>query len=359
MYTTHISEVVSKILRSPRSLGSDDMVSAPTCTRRIGGVRIRTTTKATSAAVAAAPAPAPPALDRAIDDIFRQMEVRFGGDAVSSRMRAWCDRRSRAPNKSARDVAKSEDIQAHAIPDEENADGKWTVSGWLRSLELSAVAAAALAIASDDPFSHVSCQLTEDDLRSRLEAHGLIGLAPRIWAGIESLRSQSASTGAALNDKFATSGGAFVMAFGSLDKFFGGLTGLVGPPTMFRRSLLAQMAREHTMQADSRMPFDTSNGVKHVTSEHEYEFVVAGVRSVSGKLLQDDMRDGAERVQAIRDYPEREGWRESCPERCRVPISMAELERRMAIINSALAEAKHTPLVLEEAVGGRLYTGRA
>lgn len=259
------------------------------------------------------------------------------------------------------EAARAKDAQVH-VSSEDEADGKWTVTRWLRSLELHAVATAALAIATDDPFVHVSRHLTEADLRGRLEAHGLIGLAPCIWAGVESLRSQSAATGAALNDKFATNGGAFVMAFGSLDKFYGGLTGLVGPPTMFRRSLLAQMAREHTMQADSRMPFDTSNGMKHVTSELEYEFVVAGVHSVPVQLrdlVQRSAGSAREAVQATRDYPEREGWRESCPERCRVPISMAELERRMASINSALVAAQHTPLVLEEGVGGRLYTGRA
>ena len=196
--------------------------------------------------------------------------------------------------------------------------GGWSVTEWLRSLNLHEVAAPVIAApVGADAFDHVvAMPLTMMD--AKLRDSGLSGLSARIQDGIEALKaSGDVRSGAQLNSKFATESGTFVMAFASLDQFFSGLEGLIGSPSMFRGSLLAQMAREHTMQADSRVAFSTSNGLRGTTSEREYEFVVAGT-----------MADGIPK----RDYPERDGWRASNRSRCRVPISLAELEQRMSML---------------------------
>ena len=158
---------------------------------------------------------------------------------------------------------------------------EWSLAGWLRSIDLHEVVAEALEPpAGLNALTHV-LGLTSSALSKLLQRAGLSALEPLIRKGIDQLRGASGvSTGAQLNAKFAADGGAFVMAFASLDQFFSGLEGLIGAPSMFRGSLLAQMAREHTMSSDSRVPFCTSNGIRESTSEREYEFVIAGVAKV-------------------------------------------------------------------------------
>ena len=53
-----------------------------------------------------------------------------------------------------------------------------------------------------------------------------------------------------------------------------GLEGIIGGPLMVEGSLLKAMEAEHCGKEDSKQPFDTSNGIKGVTSATEWEFVV-------------------------------------------------------------------------------------
>lgn len=60
------------------------------------------------------------------------------------------------------------------------------------------------------------------------------------------------------------------MAFGSLDLFFGGLEGIIGPPQMVLGSLMNSMAADHCSNKDSTIFFTSSNGVS-TFSEQEWK----------------------------------------------------------------------------------------
>ena len=137
--------------------------------------------------------------------------------------------------------------------------------------------------------------------------------------------------------KFETEG-SYQMAFGSLSTFFGGLEGLIGPPKMIEGSLRQAMRFDHCRSNDSAVPFKTSNGMEGVTSEKEWEFVTT--------------------PQENYDYSERGGrFREEHPTWCRKPLPLDNFEERMRELNKKLDANGHTQMVVEELVGGRLYTG--
>ena len=59
-----------------------------------------------------------------------------------------------------------------------------------------------------------------------------------------------------------------------------------------------------------------------------------------------------------RAYVERGGdFRQRHPHWCRKALPMRHLEARKRRMNARLEAQKHAPLVTEEVVGGRLYTG--
>ena len=144
-------------------------------------------------------------------------------------------------------------------------DSVWGVTGWLRSLDLPHVVATALQPPLGvEPFTFVQ-KLSRSDLESRLANAQLAGLTEHIWAAVQKLRGQEASTAAALSAKFATEGEAnFQMELGSLSTYFGGLEGLIGPPMMVNGSLQKSMQSEHCDRPESRVPFKTSNGMEGV-----------------------------------------------------------------------------------------------
>ena len=82
----------------------------------------------------------------------------------------------------------------------------------------------------------------------------------------------------------------------SLDYFYRGLEGLLGPPAT---DVFRGMEREHCGQQDADIQFRTSNGA-NTTSRVEYEFVV--------------------RPQRGKAYAERVSLRTS-PEKCRKPLT--------------------------------------
>ena len=113
-------------------------------------------------------------------------------------------------------------------------DDEWTTASWLKSLGLHRTIAKALESKGSDQFDFVSKRISDEELRKRLTAAGLVGLVEPIAAGLQALRKQKAATGAALSSKFAADGDAYKgeMGFASIDVFFRGLEGLVGPPLM-------------------------------------------------------------------------------------------------------------------------------
>ena len=74
--------------------------------------------------------------------------------------------------------------------DFEEADNVWTTASWLRSQNLHKTIAAALK--PDKPgmeqYDFMSKHLTDADLKKRLEAAGLSGLAAPLCAGLAELR---------------------------------------------------------------------------------------------------------------------------------------------------------------------------
>ena len=216
----------------------------------------------------------------------------------------------------------------------------WSAAGWLASLSLHGPVLAAIAPpAGVDAFEYFRTSLTREQLEAQLRSAELAGMTETVWAAIEELRERKAATGAALSAKFAQDNEAsFEMNFGSLDTFFGGLEGLIGTPTMIDASLLKAMAAEHCGKGDCDMPFNTSNGMEDVTSKEEWEFVVE--------------------PDAGKEYKERGGgFREEHREWCRRAILLSVYEEKMEEVNAMLLSKKHTPMVKEELVGGRLYTG--
>eukprot|EP00325_Prymnesiales_sp_UTEX-LB-985_P002783 CAMPEP_0174705770 /NCGR_PEP_ID=MMETSP1094-20130205/8869_1 /TAXON_ID=156173 /ORGANISM="Chrysochromulina brevifilum, Strain UTEX LB 985" /LENGTH=1050 /DNA_ID=CAMNT_0015903971 /DNA_START=465 /DNA_END=3614 /DNA_ORIENTATION=+ len=216
-------------------------------------------------------------------------------------------------------------------------DSTWSVSGWLRSLQLAEIIAEALQEPlGSDPFEHI-LSLSKDEMTQRLKAAQLGGLAAIIWAEADKLRRQGAKSGPALSAKFASEG-TFQMAFGSLSMFFGGLEALVGPPKMMNGSLFESMRSEHCDMPDSLKVFNTSNGMKDVTSKQEWEFVVKPDGSTA--------------------YPERGGgFREEHPNWCRKATELNVYAAKMEDMNRKLARRGHTHMIQEELVAGRLYTG--
>ena len=132
--------------------------------------------------------------------------------------------------------------------------GGWTVEKWLSSLQLHVLLAPSLdrpdpsaaavpgsgrrhgnAPASADPplsaYEHTK-RLTREEIGARLwKPEVMESLIDAVYQGVSELHGQVAATGADLNVKFHLEGGMqYEMAFGSLDLFYGGLEGLIGPP---------------------------------------------------------------------------------------------------------------------------------
>ena len=185
------------------------------------------------------------------------------------------------------------------------------------------------------PTSLPSCctAWTPPQVRFRLGGADLGGLTEVIMSGVAGLADQAAPSGAVLHSKFRQKS-KFVMAYGGLDVFFGGLEALLGPPQVatphvqlptfsmstysgtcgiwlglrlslshpigYRFGQVAKdpdsdnqqtirkvMENEHTIMADATRPFRTTNGATS-TSSREWEFAYTA-KCPAG------------------DYPEREG----------------------------------------------------
>eukprot|EP00966_Prymnesium_polylepis_P284316 6568088-Prymnesium_polylepis.2 len=142
----------------------------------------------------------------------------------------------RARKRLAEHAAKRED-PSQAPPE---AAGVWTAAEWSESLGLTQVVAAALKLPSP-PEQHAYVKgLTKDHLKELLREAQLEGLLDAVWQGVCSLHSQDASTGAALNDKFATEA-SYEMAYGGLEMFYGGIEGLGACDTAQTRERAARL----------------------------------------------------------------------------------------------------------------------
>ena len=224
---------------------------------------------------------------------------------------------------------------------------EWSIKAFASSLGVSDAVSRALLHGASVPvggeFELAKSFGSKRAIEAQLHAGFLVErVASTVWAGVEKLKAAKASTGLELNSKFATNGEAFKgeMGFGGMSEFHGGLEALIGGPLMLNGSLLNAMASEHRDQKDASVPFSTSNGVDGTTSAREWEFV-------NDPDLNDQER-----------YAERGGdFREAHPDRCRTPMPLEVYEKKMERLNEQLISEGLAPLILEELIGGRLYTG--
>ena len=158
-----------------------------------------------------------------------------------------------AKGKAGKKRHSSKMTRAERLAEEEEAavdygtEGGWNIEKWVDSMQLHKLVAEVLSEGKEDdqPYEHAKA-LTKEEISRRLGAAKLDGLTDAIWGGVEMLHEQSAATGDDLNKKFHMDGAGFEMSFGSLDLFFGGLEGVIGPPRMTNGSLLFAMRDEHT-----------------------------------------------------------------------------------------------------------------
>ena len=129
-----------------------------------------------------------------------------------------------------------------------------------------------------------------------------------MWAQVLELKEGGAATAVEVQSKFA---GAIELSYSGLDTFFGGLEGVVGPPSP---KLLDAMREEHCDRADSNQEFVTGNYGVRTTSKTEFLFVY-------------DPRGEGE-TRGLEWPRESRGLRDASMARKRRPISELEQERR-------------------------------
>ena len=109
---------------------------------------------------------------------------------------------------------------------------------------------------------------------------------------------------------------------------------------MIDGKLLTAMEHEHCLKEDSTHEFSTSNGIENATPKLEWEFVV------SPKVTEADR------------YVERGGsFRDEHKDLCRKPEPLSMYEAELKKINAKLEDQGQPPVITEELIGGRLYTG--
>jgi ankyrin repeat protein len=221
----------------------------------------------------------------------------------------------------------------HLVPEGEHG---WTPRSWIGSLDLANPVVAALAVAVPAGTSPIdafrSNGFTQARLERLLDSARLGGLTPIVWDAVQQLRL--AATADELQSKFLQDG-AGLLSYGNLRAFFGGLEGVIGPPSPKVREA---MRAEHVHCGDSSVPFTTGNYGIHTTSTIEWTFVSAP-----------ETRSGDEHWPRETKLPG--------DARPREPRTLSELDRSLLEPNVTLQRLGEPPVSLDEAVAARLYTG--
>ena len=229
--------------------------------------------------------------------------------------------------------------QALTAPPLEEAEAEgWTAAKWL------AASGVASSIAT----------LLVDGAPNELEAMRALGALPeagrqtevqRRLAGITvllmgliipklaSLAEAEAATGSELHDKFASNETSFTLTYGDLSTFFGGLEKKIGAP---EPKIWKAMKREHMASNDSNDEFTTGNYFVTTKPEIEWRFVAEPDTQA--------------------EWPAEEPTKLT-PDRRRKPLPLQQLSRLLLKFNERLRLLTEPELMIEEAVGARLYTG--
>ena len=249
------------------------------------------------------------------------------------------------------------------------ADDTWTLTGFLDSLQLSEELAEALlgaehagraggwfgdkgaSVKSDLDFvrglaaSNASADMGVKTVLDLLNRGGVLEvIAKRVWQGIDDLVQVQAGgselagkwTSGQLN-KYLADEGAMMMSYTGLNTFFSGLEGKVGAP---QPKVLIAMTNEHTLMEDSSEPFTAGNYVIKTTSEVEWRFVADPTKAPKGGWPKEtkNQRIGDASVE-------------------RMPMPLKDLRSKRSAKNARLKLLGEPELMIEEAIGSRLYTG--
>ena len=177
------------------------------------------------------------------------------------------------------------------------------------------------------------------------DADLLDGITDDVNAAVVEL---SGGTGSVLqlSKKFAEN--TFELSYGDLPDFFSGLEGVIGPPDP---KLLNAMYREHCVADDSSDFFVSTNYAVETTSSIEWYYV------------NDPQAEGREHLKKFKldNWPAEtsgdipiEHRRFNPPG---APKSLKDFDKDFERINRELKRMKEKPLLMEELIGGRMYTG--
>ena len=154
---------------------------------------------------------------------------------------------------------------------------EWSAAQWAQSIDFGNLIAHALLAEKRRDESEIDYlrRIDEDAVRRLIcgdTRHPLhAALATRIWMELNKLRAKHSATSSEMQ-KFVADGASFTMEYDSLDKFFSGLEGVIGPPSP---NVSRAIEDEHTARADSHIPFTTKNYGITTTSATEWRFVAA------------------------------------------------------------------------------------
>lgn len=231
---------------------------------------------------------------------------------------------------------------SNAMPPDETKLPLWTAERWFGSIGISSVLAQALRPPHETPFDldpqaqlfflkEMALQANGKKMvHDLLNLHAILGkLADVIFLGAKTLLAATAASGEELNSKFADSG-SFIMSYGTLPDFFGGLESLIGSPNP---KLMETMCDEHMDRMDSEAKWTTGNYGIETCPRTEWMFI----------MEPDSQRFWPRETKASR-HPRKA---RSLDER------LEELEK----INQELERLGEVKMIKEELIGLVLYTG--
>jgi NLR family CARD domain-containing protein 3 len=178
-------------------------------------------------------------------------------------------------------------------------------------------------------------------VRKMIEGGGTVdALTDIICSALGSLVSSGQNPLKSVVDKFMHEGSNFNMSYAGLDAFFGGLEGKLGAPNP---ELHETMRAEHSHRIDSNRRFTATNYGVETTSAKEWLFVDSpdevSVHNTNGQprwAVETKLED---------------------PDHRRAPLPAERLHELMKEKNAQLENIHQAPLIKEEVLGSRLYTG--
>ena len=235
---------------------------------------------------------------------------------------------------------------------------EWSVSSWIGKLVGDRVQAALLQPLTDKVGKDMNPSQALDFMQRLRGETGAVrdlldtadvlgGVTDDVESAIADL---SGGTGSVqhLSKKFAEA--TFELSYGDLGDFHSGLEGVIGPPDP---KLLDAMHREHCTADDSSEFFTSTNYAVHTTSSVEWYYVVdpngegpehfrtMGLEKWPGEAPDNDIPIAYRRMMSTPGAPR----------------TLQSFDDEFERINRELGRIGAKPLLKEELIGGRMYTG--